>query len=106
MATAVFVASGFTTSSAFAIHRPRFALHVVNSTPPSQVRVAFAQSLDANSGGFAVLMGDGTGAPYVVLSGGLSVVSQPIPAVTPYVRIALSAATTGPFSFTAIPLTS
>jgi hypothetical protein len=106
MATSVIVASGFATSSAFVVDRPRFALHTVNSTPPSQVRVGFAQSLDATSAGFALLMGENTGAPYVVLSGGLSVVSQPIPAITPWARIVLSAATTGPFSFTVLPLTS
>jgi hypothetical protein len=106
MATAVLVASGFTVSSAFELTRARFAVHLVNSLiAGTQVRVAFAQTLDATSAQFGVLQAENSAAPYLVFSAGMAVVSQPIPAITPYARLVTTGALGGPSSYTVLPLT-
>ncbi len=104
MASAVVINSGSVCSSAFALTRATFALVAVDSGAPANVRIAFAPSLTSNSAAFAVLQGDNTGAPYLVLSGGTQLCSQPIPAITAVARIVLSAAPTWPVSFTLLPL--
>jgi hypothetical protein len=104
----VVINSGFATSSAFACTRATFALYLPNSVAGTTVRVAFAPVADATSAQYALLQGENTGAPLVVMSGGGAggpIVSGPIPAVMPFARIVLAAATTAPASYVVLPLT-